>query len=396
MTKPRIGSRRILFLNHSASRNGASILLLNLLHWLHANCGHELEVLSFGGGPLIPDFRAVAPTRVWRDPLFFLRRARSPGVEALRARLHETILRAYLGLRKYDLVYANTAATGSYVSALRAGKRAVLWHIHELPYAIKLTLGDERARRLLRSVDRVIAVSEPVADSLVGEYCVSPERVDLIHGFVVVQDRAPDERLAARRRILQRLGWPDDAFVVGACGGLGWRKGSDLFLQLARMLQRSDAAGTTRFLWVGGSDRNDAEALQFAHDLNTLGLDGVCRRVPSTPDVDDHYCAMDAFALTSREDPFPLVMLEAAMHGLATVCFASSGGGPGFIAEDAGIVVPYLDLGQYAAAIERLRAQPQLRRALGRCGQTKVRERHGIHTQGPKLLSSIERCLAVG
>jgi glycosyltransferase involved in cell wall biosynthesis len=388
------GRRTILFLNHSASRNGASILLLHLLQWLRANSDFRLVVLSNGGGPLIDDFRAVATTRVWRNPLFFLRALKKPWAMALRSRLEGALLRACFGRRHYDLVYANTAATWNQVAALGLSQGALLWHIHELSYALRLTLGDERARTMLSTAARVVAVSEPVVDSLTRQFAVLPDRVDLVHGFVPLREVTASEHQALRQRILAELEWPADSFVVGACGGLGWRKGSDLFLQIARRLQRSDAAGSLRFLWVGGGGKAETESLQFMHDLQALGLDAVCRRVASTANVDDYYSAMDVFALTSREDPFPLVMLEAAMHGVPTVCFASAGGGPEFVAGDAGIVVPYLDLDAFVGAVDRLRTAPAQRAAFGRAAQRKVRLNHCVETQGPKLLRSIERCLA--
>lgn len=384
--------RTILFLNHSASRNGASLLLLHLLQWLRANTDFRLEVLSDGGGPLIDDFRAVAPTRVWRNPLFFLRGFAHPRAAALRSRLEATALR--LSLRpRYDLVYANTAAAWSHVAALGSRRGALLWHIHELPYALGLTLADARARALLPEATRVVAVSGLVGSSLVDRFAVPEDRVDLVHGFVPIHDITADMRRLVRQRILGEIGWPEDAFVVGACGAPGWRKGSDLFLQIARRLHRSDARHALRFLWVGG-DEADTEDRRFVHDLQALGLDAVCRRVASTANVDDYYCAMDAFALTSREDPFPLVMLEAAVHGLPTVCFDTSGGGPEFVAGGAGMAVPYLDLDAFASAIETLHSQPMWRRAFGAAAWRKVRQHHCIETQGPKLLGSIERCLA--
>ena len=112
------GPRTILFLNHSASRNGASILLLHLLQWLRTNSDFKLEVLSIGGGPLIDDFRAVAPTLVWRTPMSIIRSLKHPWANALRTSLEGRLLRTYLGRRHYDLVYANTAATWSHVAAL--------------------------------------------------------------------------------------------------------------------------------------------------------------------------------------------------------------------------------------------------------------------------------------
>ena len=125
-----------------------------------------------------------------------------------------------------------------------------------------------------------------------------------------------------------------------------------------------------------------------------MGLQDCCRHIPSTADVSDYYCAMDVFALTSREDPFPLVMLEAGMHGLPTICFSSSGGGPEFVANDAGLVVPYLDVKEFSQALNALQASPELRTRLGQGAQCKVKMYHCVETQGPKLLASIERCLA--
>jgi glycosyltransferase involved in cell wall biosynthesis len=383
----------ILFLNHSATRNGASMLLLHLLQWLRSNADYELIVLSDGSGPLIERFHEVATTWVWRNPLFFLRGLRHPGAVAMRSRLEGMALRIWLTRRRYDLVYANTAATFQHVEALVSGRTPVLWHIHELPYALRLTLGEQRAKALLPTADRVVAVSQSVVDALTGQFGVAQDRVDLVYGFVPTPAPSDEQRHSTRQRILTRVGWPVDAFVVGGCGSLGWRKGTDLFLQIARKLIRGGESDRLRFLWVGGSHKADNEVLQFTHDARALGLDDVCRRVASTSDVDDYYNAMDVFALTSREDPFPLVMLEAAVHGVPTVCFASAGGAMEFLAGGAGIGVPYLDLDAFAVAIDALRTDATRRASLGAAAQQKVRMQHVVETQGPKLIRSIERCL---
>ena len=59
--------------------------------------------------------------------------------------------------------------------------------------------------------------------------------------------------------------------------------------------------------------------------------------------------ACDLFCLPSREDPFPLVMLEAGALGKPMVCFDGAGGAKEFAARGAGIVVPYLDVPAMAA-----------------------------------------------
>jgi hypothetical protein len=64
------------------------------------------------------------------------------------------------------------------------------------------------------------------------------------------------------------------------------------------------------------------------------------------------FSAADAFALTSREDPFPTVVLEALSAGLPVVAFDRSGGIPDMLRETGqGDVVPYGDLTAMAATI---------------------------------------------
>ena len=107
--------------------------------------------------------------------------------------------------------------------------------------------------------------------------------------------------------------------------------------------------------------------------------------VENTPRPRDYFSAMDIFALTSREDPFPLVMLEASATGLPLVCFEASGGGPEFAEADAGLLAPYLDVAAFANRVLSLSADPEARRAIGGAARRKVAERYTIDQQAPKL-----------
>ena len=102
---------------------------------------------------------------------------------------------------------------------------------------------------------------------------------------------------------------------------------------------------------------------------------------------------MDAFALTSREDPFPLVMLEAGSLGIPVVCFAGSGGAQEFVQDDAGLIAPYLNVSAFADHLIRLNNLPLLRQSLGAAARSKVKANHTAATQAPKLRKLIERCL---
>lgn len=383
---------RVLFLCHSASRNGATILLLHFLQWLREQVDWEIEILVNGRGPLLNELKSVAKTTVWRNPTALLKTIRGKRMAALQSRLEALSLNAMLLGRRFDLIYANTAGTWNHVSSLRRRTCSILWHIHEMEYALQVLLPEGRAKAILRSATGFVAVSNAVRDTLVRHFEVPAHLTAVVNGFVPVADLASEERRSRRERVIRELGWSEDTFVVGGCGSLGWRKGTDVFLQIADALRASIDCERVRFLWLGGETAGDP-ALEFAHDVRALGLQGVCQRVSANSNVLDYYCSMDAFALTSREDPFPLVMLEAGSLGIPVVCFAGSGGAQEFVQDDAGLIAPYLNVSAFADHLIRLNNLPLLRQSLGAAARSKVKANHTAATQAPKLRKLIERCL---
>jgi glycosyltransferase involved in cell wall biosynthesis len=79
----------------------------------------------------------------------------------------------------------------------------------------------------------------------------------------------------------------------------------------------------------------------------------------------DYMAAADVFVLTSREDPYPLVCLEAAALEKPIVCFEGGGGTPEFVEADCGFVVPYLDIIGMADRVISLLDSPDCRDNLG-------------------------------
>ena len=82
-----------------------------------------------------------------------------------------------------------------------------------------------------------------------------------------------------------------------------------------------------------------------------------------------------------------------ASLGKPILCFADAGGAPEFVEEDAGFVVPYLDVGAMADRLATLFEDDDLRMRLGNTAANKVRERHDVAVGAPKILRVIERFL---
>jgi len=67
------------------------------------------------------------------------------------------------------------------------------------------------------------------------------------------------------------------------------------------------------------------------HNIHFIGM---------MPHSYDSLLPFDIFLLSSREDPYPLVVLEAAFQKVPTICFKEAGGIKEFVGDDAGWCMP--------------------------------------------------------
>jgi glycosyltransferase involved in cell wall biosynthesis len=97
----------------------------------------------------------------------------------------------------------------------------------------------------------------------------------------------------------------------------------------------------------------------------------------------DFYAAADVYLLTSREDPFPSVVMEALDAELPVVSFSGVGGTDGLIARGCGMLVPAFDTDAMADAAAELFAEPARAERFGRTGRDIVERefsfRHYLH-----------------
>jgi glycosyltransferase involved in cell wall biosynthesis len=261
----------------------------------------------------------------------------------------------------------------------------VLTHVHELEYFFR-TLASPALSDLLAKTRHFIACSDVVKENLIREHGIAPGKVETVHESIPV-DQVRAGR--TRQQVFEELKIPGNGALIIGGGSHSWRKGADLFVQLARTLcrQRSDVY----FAWIGGISR---EIIEIEHDVRLAGLAEKVHLTGVVSKTADYSAAADLFVLTSREDPYPLVCLEAAALGKPIVCFADGGGMPEFVEEDCGIVVPYLDITAMADCIVSLLNSPDRRTTMGAAARRKVTQRHDVSVAAPRILELIERNLA--
>ena len=385
--------KKVLFINHDGSRSGAPIILLNFLRWFKDNSEIPFRVLSRNSGEMDQEFQGLAPLSFFNRVL--------PCNSRLRSLLSASWLHRFLNRRHSErllqsivkdnigLIYSNTITNGKVLKFLSGINCPVITHVHELEYWIHRsgTLNME----LVKSYTKLfIVVSEAVKKHLVINHDISADHIVVIRGFIPASSISDRFDTAVNPR--KELNIADDAFVVGSSGLETWRKGKDLFIQLAMAVFRKAGDRQIHFVWVGGYP-DSAEAYQINHDLHHAGIAHQVHFIDHVTNPLDYYNQFDVFAMVSREDPFPLVNLEAASLGKPIVCFASAGGTSEFVEEDAGFVVPYLDIDAMAEKLILLAMDNELKTDLGSRGSAKVMEHYDISVGARKILDVIEQSL---
>ena len=321
---------RLLLVGHDAFAAGSQLLLLHLGRHLQER-GVEVTFLLLGGGPLEAEYRASAPTTIFAGSEELARHAAALAASGFRAAI------------------CNTSATGLACAALAAHGIACTLLLHEMPRLLRERRLIESARAGVVAARHVVFASAHVRDRYHELVAVPMDRTVLVPQGLY---RPVDRRRGIEKRARLRL--PADATLAIGLGYADLRKGFDLFLQVWRLAQAADPS--LHLLWVG--DLDPVISAYLGAELAAAVATGTFHHLPFQNDGADWLAAAEIHLLTSREDPFPSVVLEAMSAGVPTVAFEEAGGAPDLLRElRAGASVP---LGDAAAMVRQIRAQALL------------------------------------
>ena len=314
------GYFKVLLVSHEATRTGAPLCLLRLAEQLAPHPDFECWIVLERGGELEDEFERVAPV-VSLDLLA------NQGIA--REQAPELIVALYREYADSCVAICNTACVGGFYSASAAHGVPVLAWVHEMPTLIEVFCGGRQTvAAICRSARRIVTPANAVGDALASHYGIPRDRLQTIYNglhFEIDPGHRPNQRL----RVRKELGLPVDARIVLGCGTIELRKGVDLFVQLARTVLEDYSAPNTWFLWIGKV--SDPQLRRWLdHDLATRGLCDRVRFLGPRDNSEPFFLAADVFLLTSREDPCPLVNMEAMASGLPVIAFRDAGVRPSY------------------------------------------------------------------
>jgi len=358
------------------------MVLLHLVRWLRDNTDLDFEILLLAGGPLTSAFAEVAPTTCVEalgtgSATYFEAGIARAGFPRASDRIKlQRVRRGLRSMADFDAVYLNSTTSALALRVLPHVPPVVFSHIHELDSAFTYWFPEHDRRAMLEATDLFIACSDGVARNLTDRFDVSPDRVSRHYEFIDVPE--PDPSRAKRLRY--GAGIASETRLVGGSGNVIWRKGPDLFIQMASLVVSARPDLDVEFVWIGGES---AENVPVDQDIDAFGLRGKVHFIGEVTSPGDVYADLDVFCLTSREDPYPLVMLEAASLGVPVVSMANGGAvefaqNPTNPDKPRAAIVDYLDLETMASTVIGLLDDEQGRKELGQSGRDRVLSEHTI------------------
>lgn len=307
-------------LNHIRKVGNGIVNVAVDLACLQAQAGHQVSVVSSGGDyeKLLTQQQVnhflLDQTRTWRNLI--------PAVSQYRAVVQQV---------QPDIVHAHMMTGVVLAKALRLNSR----------YRLVSTVHNDfqRSATLMGLADRVIAVSQAVADSM-HRRGIPQSKLRVVHNATIGSPRQRPA-IACEPLPLQRP-------AITTVAGLNPRKGiADLiegFNQVAATL-------STAHLYIVGDGpirsqfESQAKASPFAQRIHFEGFQLEPQRYLRSTDV---------FVLASRQEPFGLVISEAREAGCAIIASRTGGIPEALDGGSAGLLIAPGDSASIAAALRLL------------------------------------------
>ena len=315
---------KIIILSHDFSNSGAPILAYNIAKKMKEN-GLQVIVLvgSSYNNKLEEKYRSNEIPFIYLDNGEYNYANMHYRIDLLKENsqieeLSENIIRIASGMG-YHRIITNTIVAGKYVDLLRKYDFQIVSLIHEMKTSIDIYNYVDFGKMIALYSDIIIFPDEVVKNDFESIYTN-------INGTIVIRPQGVYLNTSLKKQsldIFKSLNISENTPYILGSGVASLRKGIDLFIGAANILYQINP--DLHFIWAG--EFNDQKELE-----SWMKTQMVCPNLHIIPFVENPnlYLGLlkntNAFWLTSREDPFPSVALEAMSLNIPVVGFKNTGG----------------------------------------------------------------------
>jgi glycosyltransferase involved in cell wall biosynthesis len=370
--------QQILFVSHMADWSGAPLIFLGMIKEFKKQSGLPFRILIMQDGELTKEFRSAGRTYVWKKKTSAPPGSGAGSVISFFSKALQFVRGAYIfyRIRRTTLVFFNTISNGHIHKKLLFLKCKYVCYVHEMEAAIHILTNSNSLQVVLDNTHHFLAGSKAVKQNLVNSYSINSNKIDVVYSSIAEVSREKAGYASFITSFKTKNNIPPDAVIIGVAASNEWRKGFDLFFPLVSVFFSLYPQSNAYFIWKGFRERRN-HLFYDLFDYKKFNTKNRIFLLPHGNDSLEHIACFDIHLLLSREDPYPLVVLEAASFAIPTVCFSDAGGTPEFVGDDCGYCVPYGDLLKMAERLNELVLHPDRRNRMGSIAREKVRMRHG-------------------
>lgn len=360
--------KKIIYVGHDAWFAGAQMLALKTIQELNQTYHYRVYTILKDTGSMLEKFRTIS------EDLFVY----NPDE-------NDRFL-SWVANTGASIALCNTVVTGDILALLVQNGITCVSMIHEMEQVIRQYSCEKQLALINKYASKIVFASNYVKNSVdnieqiaLEKSIIAPQGMFLVNTYLTQRDEI-------RQEIRQKYGLRSDSRIVLGVGYGYRRKGTDIFLKMAVKMCSSNTQ--IAFMWVGDLD---AEMQDFASRiLEKASCSNQIILAGSQQDLMRYYTAADVFVLTSREDPFPSVVMEALYSYLPVIAFDGGGGYIDIISENNGCLVPMENADMMISEIERLIDIPELLIQKSKWAHQTITQKFNFISYIRKLLELLE------
>ncbi|PHD65692.1 glycosyl transferase [Bacillus toyonensis] len=360
-------NKKIIYVSHDAHFHGAQLLSLHTIKALKENFDYSVAIISIGSGILIPDFQKYGPVYCLEEDY--------PTEETV-----ELLIKTLLS-QDYTIAICSTVISGDMVALLARHNIKVISLIHELPHLIQQYSAEGKARNIAESAYKIVFPSQYVYEKFLTITQLDHQKCHILPQGLFNHNPYKNNITVARNELRKKLNLPLDSKIILGVGFADYRKGIDLFSFIAYSVRKVHT--NIHFIWIGRTDVHLMDTLSPRYKAHFTLVD-------PTPDIGLYNAGADLYLLTSREDPFPNVVLEALDTKVPVIGFKNAGGFEDVVTEKTGALVDFLNLPKMVERIYELIGDEELRLQKGSFGQELIEKNFNFLNYIYQLLALLE------
>jgi len=285
-----------------------------------------------------------------------------------------TNLKKWVKSTKASIAICNTVVTGDVLRLLVKFGITCISLIHEMEGIIRKSLWEKNLEYIVNSALKIIYPSEYVKISNKNIVSIPDDKIIICPQGLYTVNSYLKEYEVIRLSIRKRHNIPQNSKIVLGVGYGSYGKGVDLFAQC--MLKVCEKYKNIYFIWVGEIENT------LLLKINDLLINSKLKdRLIFTGYEKNtmlYYTAADIYLLTSREDSFPSVVLEAMYSYLPVIAFENGGGYVDIVDNNIGGLVPMENIESMSEITIKLLNDDGLRAKMGKYAHKLVAEKYNF------------------